>query len=141
MRLDGTRWLIAVALTLALASVLASGCSKKPTAGGVRLKQVNDSFVEAGFKLDSLRAADPGAFAAQQCMSGSLDGVETVVCEYGSADAVELGRKAGESWAEKATTAAVLTNGNTLLALADRARVDPNGKIIHRITQAYQKTH
>ena len=51
------------------------------------------------------------------------------------------GRKAGEDWVAQATTGAVLTNGNTLLAVADRSRSDPNGKTIHKITQSYSKTH
>jgi hypothetical protein len=115
------------------------GC-KKPTEGGVRLKQINDSFVSAGFKLDSFQPADPGRFSAQKCVAGSLDGVDTVVCEYGSAEAVTMGKKAGEDWVAQATTGAVLANGNTLLLVADRSRVDPNGKLIHKITQAYSKT-
>jgi hypothetical protein len=122
------------------AIVAAVGCSKKPTEGGVRLKQVNDAFVSAGFKLDSFQPTDPGRFAAQKCVHGMLDGVDSMVCEYGSADAVTIGKKAGEDWVAQATTGAVLANGNTLLAVADRSRTDPNGKTIHKITQAYTKT-
>ena len=124
---------------LGLVVLLAAACSK-PTEGGVRMKQVNDSFVSAGFKLGSFQPADPGRFSAQKCVQGQLEGVDSVVCEYGSAEAVTIGRKAGEDWIGQATTGAVLINGNTLLAVADRARVDPNGKLIHKITQAYSKT-
>ena len=120
--------------------LLAGGCGKQATEGGVRLKQVNDALVGAGFKLDSFHAVDPGRFSAQQCTNGNLDGVDAVVCEFGSAEAVTLGKKAGEDWVAQAATGAVLTNGRTLLAVADRARTDPNGKTIHRITQAYSKT-
>src|SRR6476659_4967995 len=121
-------------MRIALACLLAMACSKKP--GEVRLKQVNDSLVSAGFKLDSFQPADPGKFSAQKCVQGTLDGVDSVVCEYGSNEAVTMGKKAGEDWIGQATTGAVLTNGNTLLAVADRARADPNGKLIHKITQA-----
>jgi hypothetical protein len=129
---------MARALLVALAA-LAFGCSKKPTEGGVRMKQVNDAFVSAGFKLDSFHAVDPGRFSAQKCAGGTLDGVEAVVCEFGSPQAVALGKKAGEDWVAQAATGAVLANGNTLLAIADRARSDPNGKTIHKVTQAYTK--
>jgi hypothetical protein len=122
-----------------LFALLALGCNK-PTEGGVKLKQVNDSLQSAGFKLDSFQPADPGRFSAQKCVQGLLDGVDSVVCEYGSAEAVALGKKAGEDWVGQAATGAVLTNGNTLLAVADRGRTDPNGKLIHKITQAYSKT-
>jgi hypothetical protein len=120
-------------------TLFALGCNK-PTEGGVRMKQVNDALVSAGFKLDGFSPADPGKFSAQKCVQGLLDGVDSVVCEYGSAEAVALGKKAGEEWVGHAATGAVLTNGNTLLAVADRGRTDPNGKLIHKITQAYSKT-
>jgi hypothetical protein len=35
----------------------------------------------------------------------------------------------------------VLANGNTLLLLADRARADPNGQLIHKLTTAYRSAH
>jgi hypothetical protein len=73
-------------------------------------------------------------------VAGKLEGVDSLVCEYGSLDAVTLGKKAGEDWVGQATTGAVLTNGKTLLAVADRAHADPNGKIIQKITDAYSKT-
>jgi hypothetical protein len=121
-------------------ALLLAACSKKPTEGGVRLKQVNDSLTSAGFKVDAFQSADPGRFSAQKCTQGQLEGVDTMMCEYGSAEAVALGRKAGEDWIGSAPTGAVLANGNTVLIVADRAHADPNGKTIHKITQAYTKT-
>lgn len=125
--------------TLALA-LSAFGCSKKPTEGGVRLAQISDAFNAAGLKTDNFQPTDPSRFNATKCVAGRVDEVDTVVCEYGSPDALALGKKAGEQWAQSATTAAVLGNGRTLLAVADRAHTDPNGKTIHKITQAFVKT-
>jgi hypothetical protein len=126
-------WILPVALLL-------GGCGKKPTEGGVRLEQVSDSFNSAGLKAENFQPTDPSRFSAQKCVAGTVDGVETIVCEYGSPDALTLGKKAGEQWAATATTAAVLGNGRSLLAVADRAHTDPNGKTIHKITQAFTKT-
>ena len=120
-----------------VALLLAAGCSKKPAPGGVKLQQINDAFVSAGYKLDSFHATDPTRLSAQKCVEGTLDGVETMVCEYGSTEALALGKKAGEDWIAQATTGAVLTNGATLLCVADRAHADPNGKTIHKLTQAF----
>jgi hypothetical protein len=125
--------LVMTALTLAV------GCHKKPTEGGVRLEQVSDAFASAGFKVDAFKPADPGRFNAQKCLAGIVERLDTVVCEYGSPDAVALGKRAGEQWAAGANTAAVLGNGRTVLAIADRDRVDPNGKTIHKITQAFTR--
>jgi hypothetical protein len=127
----------ALVVTLLTAAL---GCSKKPTEGGVRLEQVSSAFNAAGFKTDGFSPTDPSRWSALKCVAGSIDGVDTLLCEYGSADALALGKKAGEQWAASATTAAVLGNGRTLLAVADRAHADPNGKTIHKITQAFTKT-
>ena len=129
---------LACATALALATTV--GCSKKPTEGGVRLEQISDAFNSAGLKADNFQPTDPSRFSATKCLAGRLDDVDTVVCEYGSPDALALGKKAGEQWVGNATTAAVLGNGRTLLAVADRAHTDPNGKTIHKITQAFTKT-
>jgi hypothetical protein len=123
-----------------LALALGAGCSKKPTAGGVRLEQISDAFNSAGLKTDNFQPTDPSRFNASKCVAGQVDNIDTVVCEYGSPDALALGKKAGEQWVGNATTAAVLGNGRTLLAVADRAHSDPNGKTIHKITQAFTKT-
>ena len=118
----------------------ATACSKKPTEGGVRLEQISDAFTAAGLKADNFQPTDPSRFSASKCLAGRIDDIDTVVCEYGSVSALALGKKAGEQWVASATTAAVLGNGRTLLAVADRAHVDPNGKTIHKITQAFTKT-
>ena len=127
--------LIAVALL-----TLALGCHKKPTEGGVRLAQVSDAFASAGLRVDGFQDSDPSRFAAQKCLSGNVEGVDTLVCEYASPDAQAQAHKTGEQWAANATTAAVLGNGRTMLAVADRAHKDPNGKLIHKITQAFVHT-
>lgn len=129
-----SRAAFALSLTLALA-----GCHKKPTEGGVRLEQVSDAFSSAGLKADNFQPTDPSRFNAQKCVAGSVEGVDTVVCEYGSPDALAYGKKAGEQWVGNATTGSVLGNGRTLLCVADRGHVDPNGKTIHKITQAFTK--
>jgi hypothetical protein len=124
-------------LTLAL---VAGACSKKATEGGVRLEQVSDAFTAAGLKPESFQPSDPSRWNAQKCVAGSVEGIETVVCEYASPEAVASAKKAGEQWVGGATTASVLSNGRTLLVVADRSHVDPNGKTINKITQAFRKT-
>jgi len=116
-----------------------AGCHKKPTEGGVRLAEVSDAFASAGLHVQGFGPTDPSRFSALKCLQGNVEGVDTLVCEYGSPDALALGKKAGEQWAANATTAAVLGNGRSLLAVADRAHVDPNGKSIHKITQAFTR--
>jgi len=120
---------------LVAALVAFFGCHKAEDAS---LKSVNDVLASAGFKLDSFHPADGARFGARVCAAGSLDGVDAIVCEV-PADKQAHAKRAGEDWLAQATTGVVLTRGTTLLALADRGHVDPNGRTIHKITQAYAK--
>ena len=118
--------------------VLAAACGKKADGPShLSLKQADAALSSAGFKAGELKDTDPLRFSAQKCQEGTLEGVDTVLCEYGSGDAAKLGKNAGEDWVATATTGAVLINGLTLIAVADRSRADPNGKVIHRLTQAF----
>jgi hypothetical protein len=115
------------------------GCHKRSTDGG--LEQISDAFGAAGVETGSLRPADATPLHADKCVGGLVDGVDTMVCEYRSPEAAAAGKAAGEKWVGVAVTAAVITNGLVVLAVADRAHGDPNGKTIHKITQAFTKSH
>jgi hypothetical protein len=111
------------------------GCSKK---GSASLQAVNDAFIAAGFKLDSFHTTDGKRFGAEHCSAGELGGIDALVCEVTPAEQARA-KEATEEWVAQAPTGVVLTNGATLLALADRSHADPHGRTIHKITQAYQK--
>ena len=86
----------------ALFSIAASsGCSKPkpPTPGGVRLEEVSASFASAGLRADGFAPADASRFGATRCVAGRVEAVDTLVCEYGTPEALALGRKASERWA------------------------------------------
>jgi hypothetical protein len=119
--------------------VLVVGCHKKHE-GGPRIEQISDAFAAAGLAPQNFAPTDAARFHAARCFAGQIDGVDALVCEYGSPDALALGKRAGEQWAATAPTATVLGNGRTLLALADRAHSDPNGRTIHKITRTFTRT-
>ncbi len=124
---------------LLLICVLAAACSSKPTPGGIRLDQVTKALESGGIKTAPLETTSPTKFSALKCVTGMLDNLETVVCEYGSREAVLAGRKAAEGWVGSATTAIVLDNGLTMLVAADRGRADPNGKQLNKMAALYTK--
>ena len=111
-------------------------CKKQPGEAGIA--DVKAAFGKEGWKLDGFSAQDPSRFSAQKCLAGSIEGLDAVVCEFGSAEAVHRGKAATEAWVAQAVNGTALENGRTTLGLADRNRVDPNGKLIHRITMAYR---
>lgn len=114
-----------------------AGC-KKPPPEALRVVDVQAGLSKAGLKLGAFQPTDAARFSAQKCEAGTVEALETVVCEYGSDEAVREGKRGGEGWIAAAVTGVALENGRTLLVLADRGRADPNGKLIHRITQAYR---
>jgi hypothetical protein len=138
-------------LCFALLVLVAPGCDKKtegtpgavappaPTTSQAKIKQATDALTSAGFKADAITDADPKGFSAQKCVYGKLDGLEAVLCEYGSAEAVAMGKKSATSWLGDAPTAVVLDNGLALLTVVDRTWADPNGKTLHKMTQAFLK--
>jgi hypothetical protein len=121
---------------LLCAIVCAVGCSKH-SPNGAGLEEVRAALGKK-WKADSLTNLDPSKFSAQKCVGGPLEGLDVVVCEYGSADASLRGKTAAENWVAQAVTGAALQNGRTVFAVADRGRVDPNGKLIHQMTSAYR---
>jgi hypothetical protein len=127
----------ALVWSVLVAAIALPGCKKRDPSE-VRLKHVNDAFVKAGFKLDTFQPADRSSFGASACAAGAIDGIDTLVCEL-PGDPTPPAKKAAEDWIGQAVTGSVLTRGHTLLAVADRRRVDPNGKTIHKITQTFQK--
>jgi len=122
---------------LGLLLIGAVGCGQKGADAPVNVKTATGALDSAGLKTETFKDADPARFSAQKCVEGVIDGVETVVCEYGSAEAVAKGKAAGETWVAQATTGSVLSNGLSVLAVADRSKADPSGKTIQKITRAY----
>ena len=125
------------ALLVAAVAVALAGCGKKATEATPHLKAIDQALRSAGFKLDTFAATSGGRFAATTCASGTLDGVEAVLCDFGDASASQAAKTAAEDWIATAETGTVLTRAHTMLALADRHKADPNGKVIHRATKAY----
>src|SRR5438477_1754746 len=79
--------------------VVVVGCHKKATEGGPRIEQISDAFAAAGLAPENFAPTDATRFHAARCYQGQIDGVEALVCEYGSPDALALGKQAGEQWA------------------------------------------
>jgi hypothetical protein len=119
------------------ALALGPGCKKAPP-GGVHLKDVESAFGKEGWKLDGFQPLDAQRFSAQKCVTGPIEGIEAAVCEFGSDEAVRRGKKAAEAWVAQAVTGFALENGRTVLMLADRNKVDPNGKLMNKVTQTYR---
>src|SRR5262249_41363263 len=98
-----------------IVALLLAACGKKGP-NELRLDQALKGVRSAGFNTDGLKQAAPNQFSALRCVTGSLEGLDANVCEYGSVEAVGAGKKALEAWAGHADTGVVLNNGFTILA-------------------------
>lgn len=124
---------IAVAAVVALVACSKSGAFDKNASG-------RDAVVEA-WKADKLA---PSALTAAQvafgkdCQSGTVEGVDVLLCNFASADEAKAAEDAGLAWVGQATGASQ-AHGAALVVLADRKKTDPNGRTINRLMKLAPK--
>jgi hypothetical protein len=131
-------------LALCLLAV-AAGCSKTnptspsasvSTAPAASSDETQAALTSAGLKVEAFKPTDPGRFSAYRCSTGKVERLDVLQCDYGDPNAARMAKRSGEAWIGAALTGVAIERGRTLLVVADRERVDPNGKIIARITKA-----
>ena len=117
------RWIV-----IAIVCACACGKGKGGAAGG------RDKLIEA-WKTGGLT---PSAFTAattnvgKDCQSGTVNGVDVLVCTFASADEAKAAQDAGLQWVGD-TTGAAQAQGALLIAVADRRKADPKGKTINQV--------
>lgn len=139
----------ALALTL-------SGCSKDKAAkesaaaetekaGGAASdkagfhKPVAAGLTKAGFKVGAFEQAAARPYEATACTRGEVDKLDVLLCRYASADDAQKARAKLEQFVAGAVSGAVRSAGPTALAVADRAKVDLQGKRINKLLKAFAK--
>jgi hypothetical protein len=148
--------------TLAIAGLLGgAGCGKKaatPGGGGpgapgpaaaapqhVDGTPHTDAAVRAwqgaGLNPEGFAPITPVPFGAVTCEQGRVQTVDALVCEYRDQDALAKGQ-AGlmDQWGREGGHTGVAYHSKlTMIAVVDRARHDPNGKIIHQVIETFRK--
>lgn len=74
---------------------------------------------------------------ARACVSGSRAGLELLVCRYADEAEAEANKKKLGGFLSGAQSGAVARSGDALLAVADKAKVDPKGYEIARLIGAF----
>ncbi len=100
---------------------------------------VVDHLTQARFRIAPGAPVNPGLFGATSCVGKRIDGIDAAVCQYADEKAAQNGAKMGKAWIKGALSGTVVQRGATTLALADRAKIDPNGKTIQKIAVEYAK--
>ena len=153
---------VVVGAALALSTSM-SGCKKKPGEGGganpgaapapgappaaqhVDGTPHTDAAIKAwqgaGLTPEPFAPVTPVPFGAVYCEQGRVQAIDTVVCEYRDQETLGRGKtEMLEQWGrEGANTAVTFQTKLTLLGAIDRARRDPNGKVISQLVETFRK--
>jgi hypothetical protein len=102
---------------------------------------VQNAWRSAGLAPEGFAALQPVPYGAAYCEEGRVQGLDTLVCEYRDQDALAKGQ-AGvlEQWGrEGGHTGVAFHQKLTVVGVVDRARHDPNGKVIHQVIETFRK--
>ena len=102
---------------------------------------VQNAWRSAGLAPEGFAALSPVPYGASICEEGRLQGLDTIVCEYRDQDALTKGKASLlEQWGrEGGHTGVAIHQKLTVVGVVDRARHDPNGKVIHQAIETFRK--
>jgi hypothetical protein len=109
--------------------------------GTAHTDMVENAWRTAGLAPEGFAPLQPVPYGAAYCEEGRVQSIDTMICEYRDQDALAKGQ-AGlmEQWGrEGGHTGVAYHQKLTMIAVVDRARHDPNGKIIHQVIETFRK--
>ena len=109
--------------------------------GTPRTDDVLNAWRSAGLAPEGFVAVQPPPNSADYCEHGRVRGVDTLVCEYASEEALARGtQQVKEGWARvDAHTGVVLRAKRTTMVVVDRERREPSGKTISQMAKIFSK--
>jgi hypothetical protein len=140
--------LFALVAVLALLPACRKGKSGEPGAtppahvqGTPHTDDVLNAWRSAGLAPEGFVVMQPPPNSADYCEHGRVHGVDTLVCEYASEEALTRGmQQVKEGWARvDAHTGVVLRTKRTTMVVVDRERREPSGKTINQMAKIFGK--
>jgi hypothetical protein len=130
--------IVALALAPGLAACGKSGGSDPAAGGGSAAPR--DAVIEAwkSAKLTPSPLTAATVTFGKDCQSGTVEGIDVLVCNFGSAADAKAAEDQGLTWVG-AVTGASQAHGAALVVLADRRKADPDGKTINRLLKLAPK--
>lgn len=124
------------ALTIFVGCILAVACSKDAGTGrGAAGGELTRDKVVAAWKkggLEPTPLTKASVAVGKDCHSGTVSGVDVLVCQYETPDAAKTAEAAGLDWVGEATGMSQAA-GKVLVAAADRRKTDPSGRTINQL--------
>jgi hypothetical protein len=115
-----------------------AAASKGAGGGSPAVDAILEAWKAAGHTVSAFAPMTGAGPGGGDCREGTVDGIEAVLCTYDTTAAAEAARAGGLERVGSATGAA-LTNGQTLLIVADRKNADASGRALNRITKTFRK--
>ena len=106
--------------------------------GKSKAAQALASFKESGHSVDGFFDIHGAPLGAKKCQAGTIDQLAVLLCEYVNPEAASMEQRAAEGWFGSTGPVVVLRRGEMLFAVADRTHVDPDGKAVAALTQAFR---
>lgn len=97
---------------------------------------VLDAWKKAGLQPSAMTPAQV-AFGTD-CRSGTVSGIDVLLCVYSSPDKARAVEQAGFGWVGDATGISQ-ARGSVLIAAADRRKADPSGRTINQLAKVAPK--
>lgn len=133
-------------LLFGLVVLVIAACDKgsdKPGAGGgpavvagAARNDVVAAWTQAGLTVSAMTADKSGAVGTD-CVTGTVSGVDVVVCTFPTPDDAKAAEAKGLTWVGD-TTGTSLARGALLVAVADRRKADPSGRTINTIATTFR---
>ena len=128
---------------LLLALVACDKGGDKPAAGAApsvigsaARNDVVAGWQKAGLTVSAMTADKSGAVGGD-CVTGTVSGVDVVVCAFATPDEAKAAEAKGFAWVGE-TTGTSLAQGAVLVAVADRRSADPSGRTINTIATTFR---
>ena len=97
---------------------------------------VIDAWKQAGLTVSAFTPAD-GKAVGGECSSGTVGGVDVVLCSFDDSAAAKKAEDAGYATVGS-NTGVSLSNGSMLLIAADRRKADPSGRTINQLSKLFK---
>jgi hypothetical protein len=109
--------------------------------GTAHTDTVENAWRAAGLAPEGFASLSPVPYGAAYCEQGRVQTIDTLVCEFHDQDALGKGQAALlEQWGREGGHTGVAFHAKlTVVGVVDRARHDPNGKVIHQVVDTFRK--
>jgi hypothetical protein len=109
--------------------------------GTAHTDTVENAWRAAGLAPEGFAPLQPVPYGASYCEQGRVQTIDTLVCEFHDQDTLGKGQAALlEQWGREGGHTGVAFHAKlTVVGVVDRARHDPNGKVIHQVIDTFRK--